>query len=186
MPAALLALVLLTATVDPRLAEPLFLLGGVQVVLHNTLGEPLGKTLANRARSPLVTIVVESVDSGFFAHYNRTTRTITVSEALAAEDPRVVASALAHELQHSFDIDMAMFGVVAGDCLTIEARGFEAQAVVARELYGDELPHGTEYERDLSAIVRRYERLGVDGYRAWLADDLSYRQTCEALDAATR
>jgi hypothetical protein len=131
MTATLLAIFLLAATVDPRLAESLFLLGGVQVVLHNTLGEPLGKTLANRARSPLVTIVVEPVDSGFFAHYNRTTRTITVSEALAAEDPRVIASALAHELQHSLDIDMALFGVVPGDCLTVETRGFATQAVVA-------------------------------------------------------
>jgi hypothetical protein len=186
MPAALLAVLLLTATVDPRLAEPLRLLADVQAVIHNTVGEPIGPMLANRARSSLVTIVVEPVDSGAFVHYNRTTRTITVSEFLASDDPRVVASALAHELQHSLDIDMALFGVVPGDCLTVEARGFATQAVVGRAVYGDELPRATEHERDLAVIVRRYERLGVDGYRAWLAEDPSYRQTCEALDAETR
>jgi hypothetical protein len=35
-------------------------------------------------------------------------------------------------------------------------------------------------------IVRRYERLGVDGYRAWLAESPSYRETCAALDAAAQ
>jgi hypothetical protein len=109
--------------------------------------------LANPATSSLVTIVVEPVNSRSFAHDNRTTRTTVLSEALAAEDPRVIASALAHELQHSLDIDLALFGVVPGDCLTVEARGFATQAVVGRAVYGDKLPHGTEHERDLSAIA---------------------------------
>jgi hypothetical protein len=186
MPAAFLAVLLIASTVDPRLAEPLRLLADVQVDVHNSLGEPIGPILANRAASEHTTIVVLPLDPGRYAYYDRTTRTVTISEALAAEDPRVVASALAHELQHSVDIDLAMLGVLPGDCLTIESRGFATQAVVARALYGDELPRATPLERNISVIVRRYERLGVDGYRAWLAESPSYRETCAALDAAAQ
>ena len=186
MPAALLAVLLLAATVDPRLAEPLRLLAEVRTTVHDVTGEPIGPMLAERAASRLVTVVVAPTDPGHFAHYDRNARTITIAEVLAAEDPRVVASALGHELRHSFDIDMALFGFIAGDCLTIESRGFATQAIVGRELYGDDLPTATPLERSLSAIIRRYERLGVEGYRAWLAEDQPYREMCEALDRATR
>jgi hypothetical protein len=184
--ALVVALAVLLSTVDPRLAEPLRLLADVRAVVQYTVGEPIGPMLASRAASSLVTIVVEPLDPRTPAAYTQLTRTITISEALAADDPRVVASALAHELQHSVAIDLALLGLLPGDCLTIESRGFATQAVVARALYGDELPRGTQLERGLGVIVRRYERLGVDGYRAWLAESPSYRETCAALVAAAQ
>jgi hypothetical protein len=92
-----------------------------------------------------------------------------------------VASALAHELQHSTDIDLAMLGLLPGDYLELEARGFEVQEVVARALWPDALPNGTEVERQLAALVRLYERDGLDGIRAHLARDAAYLQMCGAL-----
>jgi hypothetical protein len=138
--------------------------------------------LANRAASEQLWIAVRPLDPGMHASCDRANRVVTISEALAAEDPRVVASARAHEPQHSVDVDLAMLGVLPGDCLTIESRGFATRAVVARELYGDELPRGTPLERGRGATSGAASTAPARDWRR----PPSYRETCAALDAAAR
>ena len=93
---ALLAVLLLAATVDPRLGEPLRLLAQVRTAVHDVTGESIGPMMSARAAPRFVTVVVAPTDPGRFAHYDRATRTIAISEVLAAEDPQVVAGA--HEV----------------------------------------------------------------------------------------
>jgi hypothetical protein len=72
------------------------------------------------------------------------------------------------------------FRAVVADCIMIEARGFESQAPIARALWRDELPSGTDTERSIAAIVRLYEGDGLDGSRARLTESPAYRAACRA------
>jgi hypothetical protein len=94
MPTALLILLLIAATVDPRLAEPLRLLAQ----LRDRDGQPIG---AEYARSPDIlhlTLRIVPLPESAGGHYDPRTRTVTMAEALLDEDPRVAAAVLVHEL----------------------------------------------------------------------------------------
>jgi hypothetical protein len=69
-------------------------------------------------------------------------------------------------------------GLLEPDCPEWEARGFEAQAKIARALWPDALPSGTWLERELAGLVRTYERQGLDGIRAQLAGDAADQEAC--------
>ena len=106
---------------------------------------------------------------------------------LAAEDPRVVAVVLAHELRHAADEEYAAGGLLVLDCQEHEARAFEVEAQIARAFWPDVLPDGTDRERDLAAIARRDYRHVAEGpvpssYPACSASGLCDR--CDA-DIAT-
>jgi hypothetical protein len=174
MPAALLAVFLLAATVDPRLAEPLRLLAEVGARDARTLG-------AFYARVPdalSLTLAVRPLPDGTDARYDRRRRTVTVAELVLAEDARIVAVVLAHELRHAADLEWVSRGAVALDCLEIEARGFEAEATLARGFWPDALPNATDRERDLAAIVEGYERGGLADIRARLVREGIYEEPC--------
>jgi hypothetical protein len=174
MPAALLAFLLLAATVDPRLVEPLRLLAEVGARDARTLG-------SFYARVPdalSLTLAVRPLPDGTDARYDRRHRTVTVAELVLAEDARIVAVVLAHELRHAADLEWVVQGAVTLDCLEFEARGFEAEAIVARAFWPDVLPDGTDRERDLAAIVEGYERGGIGDIRARLEAEVVYRDEC--------
>src|SRR4051794_2629882 len=99
MPAALLALLLLATTVDPRLADPLQLLAE----LHDRDGQPIGADFAHEPDTLHLTLVVAPMPPRAGGYYDADTRTLTLTKALLGEYPRVVAAGLAHELQHASD-----------------------------------------------------------------------------------
>lgn len=98
--------------------------------------------------------------------YEPSTRTLTTAEALLSEDPRVMAAGLAHELTHASDFDLIAVGLPKPDGAELEVRAFEAQAIVTRVFWPDELPGGTDWEKGLTMVVMAYEAGGVDGIRA--------------------
>jgi hypothetical protein len=98
MPAALLAVLLLTATVDPRPAEPLRLLADVGA--HDTTDGHVGPQFASLPESLGLTLAVAELPRGAVGFYDQRSRTVTIAEGLIGEDPRAVAVILAHELQH--------------------------------------------------------------------------------------
>ena len=174
MPAALLAFLLLAATTDPRLAEPLRLLAEVGARDARTLG-----TFYARVPDALsLSLTVRALPDGMDARYDRGRRTVTVAESLLVEDPRIVAVVLAHELRHAADLEWVARGAVTLDCLEIEARGFEAEAIVARAFWPDALPDATDREHDMATIVAAYERGGIDGLRAELVSEGIYEEPC--------
>ena len=65
------------------------------------------------------------------------------------------------------------------DCLDWEARAFEAQAIVARALWPEQLPDGTEWERGITAIAQMHEQGGIEALRAWLEQSQEYQRMCE-------
>ena len=69
-------------------------------------------------------------------------------------------------------------GVLDPDCISLEVRGFEAQADVTRYLWSDELPNSTALERNIAVVVRDCERNGPAGVAARLAGDEVYRESC--------
>ena len=73
--------------------------------------------------------------------------------------------ALVHELQHAADLDLVTLGLLDRDCGELEVRAFEAQALVTRAFWPDELPSGTEWERGLAMTVTAYEAGGLDGLK---------------------
>jgi hypothetical protein len=97
-----------------------------------------------------------------------------MAEALLGEDPRVMAVGLAHELTHASDFDLIAVGLLAADCPELEVRAFEAQAIVTRAMYPDELPSGTDWERGLAMLVTTYESGGLDGLGVMVAGITGY------------
>jgi len=174
MPAALVAVLLLAATVDPRLAEPLRLLAEVR----DRDDRLVGSFHARVPEALSLTLAVRPLPDGIDGRYDRGRRRVTIAEAVLSEDPRIVAVVLAHELRHAVDLEWAVRGAVTLDCLEVEARGFEAEAIVARAFWPDVLPDGTDRERDLSAIVGGYKRGGIDDIRARLVQEGVYQEPC--------
>ena len=112
-------------------------------------------------------------------YYDADTRTLTIAEALLEEDPRVVAAALVHDLQHASDFDLIGVGLLDRDCIELEARAFETQAKVACAFWPDELPSGTNWEKGLAIVVQVYEDGGLGGLRAMVKSVPGYRaETC--------
>jgi hypothetical protein len=176
MPAALLALVLLTATIDSRLAEPLRLLA--EVGAHDTTDGHLGPYFADLPESLDLTLAVGELPRGAAGHYDPRTRTVTIADRLIGEDPRAVAVILAHELQHALDLKRVALDLLDRDCLALEARGFEAQARVTRLFWPDELPNATALEQHVALVARDLERDGLAGIAARVAEDARYREAC--------
>ena len=176
MPAALLAILLLAATVDPSLAEPLRLLA--EVGARDTTDGHAGQFFADLPESLNLTLAVAELPRGAAGRYDSRTRTVTVAEAAIGEDSRVVAAVLAHELQHAVDARRVALGLLDRDCVAFEARAFEAQAKTARLFWPDELPGGTALERHVALVVREYEQDGAAGIAARVAADARYREAC--------
>ena len=170
----LLAFFLLVAVVDPRLAEPLRLLADVR----DARGEPVGAEYAELPRALSLTLRVAALPPRAGGHYNPRARTVTMAEALLSEDPRVLAVGLVHELRHATDLDQQALGLLSTDCLTWEARAFESQAIVARALWPEQLPDGTEWERGIAATVQLHEQGGITALRAWLEEGQAYQRMC--------
>jgi hypothetical protein len=175
MHAVLLALTFLVViTVDPRLEAPLRLFAEVR----NGDGEVVGAPYVERARDSRLKLVVWELAPGQAALHNASTREITVTPRTLNEDPRIVATILVHELRHSIDLEDMEQGDWHPDCLDVEARAFEDQAIVARAFWPDELPSGTAIERNLASWVRTYEAGNVTAIRARLAEVPFYREAC--------
>jgi len=174
MHAPLLAVLVLAATVDPRLAEPLRLLGEAR----DANGAAVGAEYAELPEALGLTLRVAALPPRAGGHYDPRTRTLTMAEELLSEDPRVLSVGLVHELRHAADLDQVARGLLTRDCLDWEARAFEAQAIVARALWPEELPAATEWERGIAGTVQLHDQGGVDGLRAWLEQSKEYRRMC--------
>jgi len=175
----LLAFLLFSAAVDPRLAEPLRLLAEVR----SPGGESVGAEYAEIARSPRLTLRIAVLPPRAGGHYDPRTRTLTMAEALLPENPRVLAVGLVHELRHAADLDQVADGRLSTDCLDWEARAFAAQAIVARAFWPEQLPDATEWERGIASIVLMYEQGGIETLRTWLAQSPDYEKMCAASPA---
>jgi hypothetical protein len=154
----------LWVAVDARLVPALELLAGSDV----------GAVYADQVRTLRLVVEVGPLPAGAAGRYQPARRTVTVSEALLAEDVRVVAALLAHELQHASDADLVAVGLLAADCLALEVRGYQAQAAVGRALYPEELPSGTVAEQQLAGVVAAWETGGADLLRERIAADVLY------------
>src|SRR5215212_4211815 len=167
------ALLLLAATVEPHLAGPLHLLAELHAAHPG---------IADYSRSPDVLHVmlrVAPLPPLAGGHYDPRTRTLTMAEALLGEDPRIMAAGLAHELTHASDFDLIALGLLSADCAELEVRAFEAQAIVTRALWPDELPSGSDWEKGLAIAVLAYESGSLEGVRALVESDPGYRgETC--------
>ena len=138
----------------PRLTEPLRLLAEIGTSDTRTLGA----FYAGVPDALSLRLVVRPLSDGEDARYDRAPRRVTIAESLIAEDPRLVAVVLVHELRHATDLEWVSQGAVALDCLELEARGFEAEAIRWHGRSGPmRCPDATDRERDLAAIVEGYE-----------------------------
>lgn len=163
----LFLMVVAPASVDERLEPAFSALGSV----------PSGERYVGLVTSLRVQVAVEDLGAGVAGSYDRATRTVTIAEQVVGEDPRVVASLLAHEIQHASDLDLVAVGLLSAGCVELEVRGYEAQAVIGRALYPDELPGETLAERQLAGVVWLYEQDRA-GIAARVAEDLVHQQTC--------
>jgi hypothetical protein len=178
MLALALAFSLFAATVDPRLAEPLRLLAELEA--RDASGQAIGPHYAHLPGTLRLTLAVRALPPRSGGHYDPRRRIVTMGEALMSEDPRVLAAVLVHELHHASDFDLIAVGLLERDCVELEARAFEAQAIVTRVFWPDELPSGTDWEKGLAMNVTTYESGGIDGLRSWVAQTAGYRRECRS------
>ena len=164
----------LPPAIDPRLEEPLRLLSEVRD--HD--GQAIGEQYAILVKALHLTLEVRELRQGLAGNYNIPSRTVMISEAAIREDPKFVAAALAHEIKHGDDADFVSLGLLAPNCLEIEARGFEVQAQVARAFWPDRLPTRTELERQQAMLVDLRDRGGLDAIRSWVAGHPGSKQEC--------
>jgi hypothetical protein len=176
LPAALLAVLLLAATVDPRLAEPLKLLA--EVGARESIDDHSGQFYADLPELLDLTLTVAALPRGGVGYFDNGRGTLTIADSVIGEDPHAVAVILAHELQHALDMQRVVLNQLEPDCLVLEVRGFEAEAITARRFWSAELPGGTPFERRIAAIVTAYERDGVAGLVARITGDDRYRESC--------
>jgi hypothetical protein len=162
------------APIDGRLDEPLRLLAEVR----DRDGEAVGEQYALLVRALNLTLRVAELRQGVAGSYTIPTRTVTIAEAALHEDPKFVAAALAHEIKHADDADFVGLGLLAADCVEIEARGFDVQAQIARAFWHDTLPTRTAFEQELAALVGIRERGGLDAIRAWVGQHPGYQRAC--------
>ena len=181
MPTAILAVLLLAATVDPRLAEPLRLLA--EVGARDVGGMSLAGFYAKVPDALGLTLTVRPLPDGMDGGYDRPQRRITIAKDVLSEVPRIVAVILAHALRHAADLEWLAQGAVNVACLEIESRSFEAEALVARAFWPDGLLTGTERERGLASMVEAYERGGLVGLRAGLERNAVYEDDCAAWES---
>jgi hypothetical protein len=174
MPAALLALLLFAVTIDPRLEEPIRLLAEVGA-REMVDGDP-GQYYADLPESLRLTLEVGPLPPDNGGLYNLNIRTVTVAEWLTTEDPKSVATVLAHELQYAVDYQMTVLGLLDVDCFASEVRGYTASADTARLFWPDELPRATRFEQAIRALV--YEAEGTAGLAAKVAGFEGYREAC--------
>jgi hypothetical protein len=162
------------STVDPRLREPLLMLAEVR----DRNGQAVGQQYTAVMDGMILTLAVGELGPGLAGQYTPATHTVTIGEAALAEDQRFVATALAHELKHADDADLVGLGLLDADCVGLEARGFEAQVLVARAFWPDGLPRRTDFEQSLAGLVDLYGQGGLDALTGWVGQHPGYQQMC--------
>jgi len=130
-------------------------------------------------RSLGVTFDVVPLPQIFYGGYQQRARRIVLSSRLLDEDATVMATVIAHELQHAQDRDYIAFGLLEADCTELEVRAFEAQSRTWRALWTGDLSTGTRIERDLTHVTQIYEAEGIEGLRVMVAAMPFYRRACE-------
>jgi hypothetical protein len=159
------------APVDPRLEQAFDLLSP----LHDRDGNLYADVLEIRR----VGIMVGDLPPDLLAIYYEPRRRIVIDPAtLDNQDPTLVASLIAHELQHVADRDANNAGAAQYECFEREARGFETQIGVWRTFWPDELPTRTVAEQDLAALTPAYEQRGIGGIREMLTKTPGYMKLC--------
>ncbi len=161
---------------DPRLEQAFALLAPLQ----DRDGIPYADVLEARQ----IGIMVGDLPPDLLAIYYEPRRRIIIAPStLDQQDPTLVASLIAHELQHAADRDLNNQGLAQLDCFEREARGFETQIRIWRTFWPDELPTRTVAERDLAALTPAYERRGIDGIRELLVATPGYMKLCAGREA---
>ena len=163
MPAALL----LAATVDPRLAEPLRLLA--EVGARESIDRHPGPSFAELPESIDLTLAVGDPPRGAVGYFDHGLGAVVIAESIIDEDPRAVAVIFAHELQHALDMHRHALGLLEPECLALEVRGSTADAPTARLFW---------FERRIAAVARAYERDGTAGLVVCIIGDDRYREAC--------
>jgi hypothetical protein len=158
------------AVVDPRLNAAYTLLAVLQ--------DRDGTLYIDVLDASGTTIVVGALPRGRLAVYYLPSRRIIVSTAALGEDATVLASIIAHELQHVADRDRMRLGRVQLDCVEREVRAFDAQARVWRTFWPDTLLDGTQVERDIAEVTLTQEASGLDGIRGLLMSSPGYQSQC--------
>jgi len=120
----------------------------------------------------------------FYGAYQRRAKRVLLNSRLLDEDATVLASVIAHELQHARDYEQIRLGALSPDCTELEVRAFEAQSRTWRTLWPAELPTTTRVEQDLTRVSVTYEANGVEGLRRMVVGAAFYQRECASRDAA--
>jgi len=132
--------------------------------------EGVGPTYKEFFESSKVRIIVGPLD-GAWGQYASGPDSIIVNASAINESPQALASVLAHELTHALQNRGNQ-----RDCVSGEVEAFLNQTVVWHKLWGDNPPHATKLELQLSDLLHLYADQGEAGVRARVQN--LYQQQC--------
>jgi hypothetical protein len=112
-----------------------------------------------------------------FSNYQYGARTVYVNETLLSAQPRAVAAAVAHELQHALDDVSGWASWRALSCIDLASRSFVAQAATWSSFYG---PFGKVQPENPLEEAHNFVLNAVTARPAtWLDDSVArYRSPC--------
>ena len=139
----------------------------------------MGEQYQAREASSIWLIEVGPLPATIEAGWQPDRRPIVEAEDLLAEDPRLLAAVLVHELRHASHFDLVAVGLLAPDCVELEA-----QAIVTRAFWPDKLPDGSDWEKGLAMTGTTHENSGLDGLREWVGQTVGYQRECRGLSRA--
>ena len=179
VPLALLLLVTLLAPTSVDVHQRLVPAWDALLAVTERDGTPHGAAYELIAREAGVRIMLVAGRARGWAGYYRSHRVVGVDPSLLAEDPRAVATILAHELTHAAQHTAARRGAGPTDCFEAEADAFERQAAVWLLSWPEgELPERTEIEGELTLVARTYRDEGRDGIQRLVGAAAPYRERC--------
>lgn len=162
------------SSIDNRLMPALRLLYGLRQTL--TSGRSLGEAFRYTVESSGVSMSVKSLSPEVGGFFEGRTNSITINAQLLSEDPRTLASILAHELTH---VAQFMSGEnPSSSCVESEVAAFRVQIIAWVNLYNGPAPGRTARERNGNARAYAYATEGDPWLYKYVVDTEGYQDQC--------
>ena len=162
-------------TIDSRLEPALRALYGIK--RGPSGGRPWGDVFRELVSSAGPSITIDTLPSGIWGSYRGSTNTVTVSRQALAEDVRAIATIVAHELTHVFQVTNNGAGTT-GDCVAREVEALQTELVIWVNLFEGYAPGRSQFERTQNALVRLWLDRGDPILYRLVVESPGYQDQC--------
>jgi hypothetical protein len=142
-------------------------------------GKPLGPVLGGIAIRTGVPMVTAPLPAEVLGGYNQVEKVIRLNTSILDEDPRAIATVLAHELTHAQQDWEGRS--IQDQCVVLEQEAFANGAVVWSELWNGAPPSRTALETELTRMALLWVTEGDPGIYKLVVDEPGYQRQCNLI-----